>query len=130
MLAELRLRQGRSEEAERLLAGLDDDRAARALLERAAPGGDDGELLALHGAVALACCEPDAAAAAAERLRDVAGGLARNDLRAEAALLAGRATAARDATPTGPPWRTARCRPGRAAPNRRPGRGAPRPSSR
>ena len=110
MLAELRLRQGRDEEAERLLAGLDDepvalaalvqlhlvrgDRAlAQALLDRRGEG--DVEVLVLRGAVALDAGDLDAAAAAAERLLESAGALAREDLRAEAALLAGRVAAAR-----------------------------------
>jgi DNA-binding NarL/FixJ family response regulator/Tfp pilus assembly protein PilF len=113
VLAGLRLRQGRTEEAERLLAGLDDHPAAlaplvqlhlqrgdhehaRALLDRRADaGGDDAELLVLFGAVALAAGELDVAAAAAERLRVVADGLAREDLGAEGSLLAGHVAVAR-----------------------------------
>jgi DNA-binding NarL/FixJ family response regulator len=113
VLAELRLRQGRSEEAEQLLTGLGDHPAAlaplvrlhlergdrtlaQALLDRRAEAGDeDGDLLVLRGAVALAAGDLDAAAAAAERLRAVADGLAREDLGAESALLAGRVAAAR-----------------------------------
>jgi DNA-binding CsgD family transcriptional regulator/Tfp pilus assembly protein PilF len=114
VLAGLRLRQGRSEEAERLLAGLDDHPAAlaplvqlrlqrgdqdlaQALLDRRAQaGGDDAELLVLRGAVALAAGELDLAAAAAEEMRVVAEDIAREDLQAEAALLAGRVAVARD----------------------------------
>jgi DNA-binding CsgD family transcriptional regulator len=116
VLAELRLRQGRSEEAERLLRGLEDDPAAlvplvqlhlqrgdaalaEALIDRRAEAGpDEGELLVLRGALALAAGDPDGAAAVAERLRGVAERLAREDLRAEAALLAGRIAAARGDT--------------------------------
>jgi len=113
VFAELRLRQGRSEEAARLLAGLDNDPAAlaplvelhlqrgdramaQALLERDAEAhGDNADLLRLRGTVALAARDLDAATAAAERLREVAQALARDDLRAEASLLAGAVAAAR-----------------------------------
>jgi DNA-binding NarL/FixJ family response regulator/Tfp pilus assembly protein PilF len=116
VLAGLRLRQGRSEEAERLLSGLDDDPVALAplvqlhlqrgdgalalaLLERrAAAGGDEGDLIVLRGAIALAADDLDAAAAAAERLLAIGEDLARDDLLAEAALLAGRLAAARGDT--------------------------------
>jgi ATP/maltotriose-dependent transcriptional regulator MalT len=111
VLAQLRLRQGRDEEAERLLAGLDDhpaalvplvelhlqrgDRAlAQALLDRRGDG-DGEQLLVLRGALALAAGDLEAAAAAAGRLRELAGTLAREDVAAEAALLAGRIAAAR-----------------------------------
>ena len=112
VLAGLRLRQGRSEEAERLLAGLDDHPAAlaplvqlhlqrgdhpvaRALLDRRADGGDDGERLALEGAVALAAGDLDAGDAVAGRLRIVSEALAREDLAAEGSLLAGHVAVAR-----------------------------------
>ena len=112
VLAGLRLRQGRSEEAERLLSGLDDDPVALAPLvqlhlhrgdwalalalldRRAAAGGDECDLIVLRGAIALAAGDLDAAAAAAERLLAIGEDLARDDLRAEAALLAGRIAAA------------------------------------
>jgi DNA-binding CsgD family transcriptional regulator/tetratricopeptide (TPR) repeat protein len=110
VLAELRLREGRSDEAERLLAGLEDDpvalaplvrlhlergdrELAQALLDRRAE--TDGELLVLRGAVALAADDVDAAADVAGDLRAVGERLARADLIAEAALLAGRVAAAR-----------------------------------
>jgi DNA-binding NarL/FixJ family response regulator len=126
VLADLRLRQGRTEEAEQLLGGLDDHPAAlgplvalhlqrgdaalaAALLERTDAGGTDGEplgprgepgggddrRLVLRGAVALAAGELDAAASAAEGLREAAARLAREDLAADAALLAGRVAALR-----------------------------------
>ncbi len=107
VLAGLRLRQGRWEEAERLLEGLEDhpdavaplvtlqlrrnDLAlARALIERHA---EDDELAELRGAVALAAGDFSGARAAAEALRAAAEGRRREDLRAQAALLAGRVAA-------------------------------------
>ena len=113
VFADLRLRQGRDEEAERLLSGLEDQpealaplvrlqierghlELARALLERrAGVGVERGSLEVLGGAVALAAGDLDAALAAAERLRELAAGLRREDLAAEAALLAGRVAAER-----------------------------------
>ena len=109
VLADLRLRQGRGEEAERLLEGLEDEPAAlvplvrlalrrgelalaRALLDRR---DEDGDVLVLRGELALAAGDLAAAAAAAERLREVAEAAAREDLLAEAALLAGRAAGRR-----------------------------------
>jgi DNA-binding CsgD family transcriptional regulator len=113
VLADLRLRQGREEEAARLLDGLDDARVAlaplvelhlrrgdpafaRALLDRAAAAAkdDDGELLALRGAVALEGDDPAEAATLAGRLHAAAEPAGRADLAAAAALLAGRAAAA------------------------------------
>ena len=111
MLAALRLRQGRTEEAEHLLSGLDDDAAAlaplvelhlqrgdlalaRALLDRRTGDDLDGTSLVLRGAVELAAGDLDDAAATARRLRVLAGELARDDLLAESALLAGRVAAA------------------------------------
>jgi DNA-binding NarL/FixJ family response regulator len=111
VLAGLRLRQGRTEEV--LLRGLDDHPAALAALvqlhlqrgdsavaqalldRRAEPSPDDGHELVLRGAVAFATGEFDAAAAVAERMREVAVALDRDDWRAEAALLAGRVAAGR-----------------------------------
>ena len=103
VLAELRLRQGRLEEAEGLLEGLEDEAAAlaplvtlhsergdlalaRALLERGDHAGAGGERLVLWGGLLLAEGDLDAAAAVAERLRRDAEGLAREDLVAEAAI--------------------------------------------
>jgi len=113
VLGDLRLRQGRHEEAGRLLAGLEDEPAALAplvrlhlahgdaalagaLLDRARPRlDDDGGRLVLGAEVALAAGDPDSADAAAERLREVAAAAARDDLAAEATRLAGAAAALR-----------------------------------
>jgi ATP/maltotriose-dependent transcriptional regulator MalT len=110
VLADLRLRQGRDEDAERLLAGLEDDpealaplvrlhlmrgdsALAQALLDRGAEDGE--ELLVLRAGVALAAGDFDEAASSAERLRVAAERLAREDLVADAAMVAGRVAAAR-----------------------------------
>jgi DNA-binding NarL/FixJ family response regulator len=115
VLAGLRLRQGRAEEAERLLAGLDHEPVALpALVELhlargnggladalLASGPDtDGDVIALRCDAALAADDLDAAAAAAARLDELAQALAREDLGAEAALLAGRVAAAGGDTAT------------------------------
>lgn len=109
VLADLRLRQGRTEDAERLLEGLggqpdalaplvrlhlargEPDLAA-ALLERPDQAGpESGELIALRGWVAIAAGEREAAAGLAESLVVVAVASSRPDLDAEADLLAGSA---------------------------------------
>jgi DNA-binding NarL/FixJ family response regulator len=112
VLAELRLRQGRTEEAEKLLSGLEDEPAAfativrlhleggqlelaKAMLDRRPDPSDAPEVLALRAELALATGNPEEATRAAERLGERARQLARADLEAEAALLAGRAAAAR-----------------------------------
>jgi DNA-binding NarL/FixJ family response regulator len=106
VLAELRLRQGRVEQAERLLDGLDDEPEARAplvrfhlergehALARALLDRGDDELLGLCGELGLATGDLGAARAAADRLRVAAEATNREDLRAEASLLAGRIAAA------------------------------------
>ena len=68
---------------------------ATALLDRR-PDADEGGLLVLRGAVALAAGDLDGATAAAERLHVVATASGRADLDAEATFLHGRAAAARD----------------------------------
>jgi DNA-binding CsgD family transcriptional regulator len=113
VLAELRLRQGRDEEAARLLEGLEQHPAAlaalvelhvrrtdlpmaRALLDSAERGTADlGRLLALRGAVELAAGELESASESAARLAELAESVAREDLAGEAALLRGRVAAAR-----------------------------------
>ena len=107
VLAELRLRQGRLEEAGGLLEGLGDEPVAlaplvtlhrergelalaRALLERGDQAGTGDERLVLWGNLSLAEGDLDAAAAVAQRLRQDAEGLSRDDLAAEAAALEGR----------------------------------------
>jgi DNA-binding NarL/FixJ family response regulator len=112
VLAELRLRQGRTEEAAKLLSGLENEPAAfativrlhleggqlelaKAMLDRRPDPSDDPEVLALRAERALAMGNQEEATRAAERLGDRARQLARADLEAEAALLAGRAAAAR-----------------------------------
>ena len=112
VLAELRLRQGRSEDAERLLEGIEDEPAAlaplvrlrlargdvahaRALLARAGERMEDAALLVLRAEVALASDDLDGAEGGAEQLRALAATLARGDLDAEAARLAGEVAAAR-----------------------------------
>src|ERR671914_1367919 len=112
VLAELRLRQGRTEEAEKLLSGLEDEPAAfativrlrlesgelelaKAMLDRRPDPSDDPEALALRAELALATGNPEDATRAAERLGKTARPLARADLKADAALLAGRGAAVR-----------------------------------
>ncbi len=113
VLADLRLRQGRREEAEQLLTDLQAssvalrplvelalDRGeldlARALLDQHGHAGEDpGDLLVLRGLVALATGDLDGAATAAEELREAARRRGRPDLDAEAALLTGRVAGVR-----------------------------------
>jgi ATP/maltotriose-dependent transcriptional regulator MalT len=117
-LAELRVRQGRLEEAEELLTDCEDHPAAleaavelrlrrgdvevaEALVERrlAAVGGADAPTLAAllptHAEVRLAAGDVDGAAAAAEQLADLARRLSRRDLLAVAELTSGRVAHAR-----------------------------------
>jgi DNA-binding CsgD family transcriptional regulator len=111
VLAGLRLRQGRIEDAATLLEGLDEQPAAleplvelafergdlgyaQALLDRRPAAGTDDHVLVLRGTLALATGDLDAAAAIGARLREAAATGARADLAAEAAFLDGRAAAA------------------------------------
>jgi DNA-binding CsgD family transcriptional regulator len=109
VLAELRVRQGRDEEAARLLEGIEqgpealpvlvqlhtrrgDVAMARALLESSGAAAlDEGRQLVLRGAVELAAGELDEAGAIAARLAEIAQSLSREDLAGEGALLRGRA---------------------------------------
>jgi DNA-binding NarL/FixJ family response regulator/Tfp pilus assembly protein PilF len=112
VLAELRLRQGRTEEAETLLSGLEDEPAAfativrlhleggehdlaQAMVNRRPDPSDDPEVLSLRAELALATGELEEAARPAERLDERSRQLARPDLEAAAALLTGRVAAAR-----------------------------------
>jgi DNA-binding CsgD family transcriptional regulator len=108
VLAELRLRQGRDEEAVRLLAGLEEQREAlpalvelnvrrgdlalaRAYLDQAERAEHEpGRLLVLRGGVEIAAGEPEAASATATALMETAETSGREDLAGEAALLQGR----------------------------------------
>jgi len=112
VLAELRVRQGRDEEAARLLEGAEQEPAAlpalvelhtrrgdvamaRALLDASGAAAlDEGRRLVVRGAVELAAGDLDAAAALAARLAEIANSTGREDLAGEAALLRGRAAAA------------------------------------
>ena len=112
VLAELRLRQGRDEEAARLLEGIEHDAAAlpplvelhtrrgdvamaRALLDASGAAAlDEGRRLVLRGAVELASGQFEEAAAIGTSLAELAESLARDDLAGEAALVRGRAAAA------------------------------------
>ena len=114
-LADLRVRQGRLEEAERLLAGWEshpeaqlpmitllvargsNELAAERLgvaLEVAAPGPAQAALLALSVRCELQCDRLDSAEAAARELQTVAGALCHEHLLATAALASGRVAAA------------------------------------
>ena len=107
-LADLRLRQGRVDEAERLLEGAGDEPAALPVLAELALARGDlaaadalalravdvAEGLRLRAEVALASGDSGRAAALARQLASVAAELARDDLNAHAALLRGRAAVA------------------------------------
>ena len=141
VLAELRLRQGRDEEAAQLLEGVEHEPAAlaplvelhtrrgdaamaRALLDAAGAAAlDEGRRLVLRGAVELAAGQFEEAAAIGKRLAELAESVAREDLQGEAALLRGRAAAtARWMAPRRPSPCSRRrfpCSPGSATRSRR-----------
>ena len=150
VLAELRLRQGRSEEAERLLAGLEDEPAALAPLvqlhlrarrparsraalldRRARPAATTATCSALRGAVALADGDLDGAAAAAERLRDARRARSRATTCAPRRRCSRAASPPRAATPPRPPREleeaVGRLRRAAASRSRRPARGSRSP---
>ncbi len=114
VLADLRLRQGRTEEAESLLSGLEDhpaaliplvelhvelgdDALAAALLDRrpASDDAEDGEPILLRGVLFLKGGQLEAAEDSAVRVASLAERVRRPDLAAGAAFLAGRTAAAR-----------------------------------
>jgi DNA-binding CsgD family transcriptional regulator/Tfp pilus assembly protein PilF len=124
-LAELRILQGRTEEAGRLLERLEGEPAARAALvhlhivrgDTALAAafleqlGEDEHALVLRAELALATGDADAVAAAGERLTEIAQRLSRPDLAAHAAFLGGRHEAAVQAfTELGLPFNAARAR--------------------
>ena len=108
-LAELRLRQGRAEEAAALIEGLDDDAAlaprvrlalcrgdldhARAVLDRCRPRLGEPVALVLEAEHARAARDMDALRAVAWSLAELGAAIDRDDLRAEAAHAAGCAAA-------------------------------------
>ncbi|HEV2776525.1 MAG TPA: LuxR C-terminal-related transcriptional regulator, partial [Solirubrobacteraceae bacterium] len=111
VLAELRVRQGRTDEAARLLTGIEDEPAAlvplvlmhlqrgdlavaQALLDQRAANADTPEIVALEAALALAHDDAPRAVDVAARLTSLAAAAGREDLGAEADLAAGRAALA------------------------------------